>query len=359
MRKLLIATAVLSSGLANAGDVKGNGENEYISVLPTYDVPDSSRGTTRHGGGISIVYGYLLSKHFGVEVNPTASIFNTGKGKGTDFYQYGGTVDLTYSFNDRTAEKAFLTPFFVGGVGGVYEDVQPTPRKKGTFVADAGVGVVSKPFYHGLRFRAEARYVHDFYNQFSGSGYDDYRGSIGLEIPFGRTIERTVELPPDRVEIREVIKEVPKPFVDSDGDTVSDDLDKCPDTPKGLKVDAEGCVIPDQVIELRGVTFEFNKARLTPNAETVLDSVVKAFIGQPSLKVEIGGHTDSKGSVPYNLKLSQARADSVRAYLLSKGAKGDQLVAKGYGKSQLLIKPETSDDDRELNRRVEFKVIGH
>ena len=358
MRKLIIATAaVLSAGLACADEGRTSGDHDYISVLPTYIIPDSDRGTTRQGAGISIVFGHLLTEHFGFEVAPTASIFNTGKGKGTDFYEYGGTVDLTYSLFNRVKDEALLNPFVIGGIGGVYDDVQPSSGKKGAFIADAGVGFVSKPFYHGVRFRAEARYVHDFYTEFKGSGFNDYRGSLGIEIPLGRTIETTITLPPEHVEIREVIKEVPKPFVDSDGDTVSDDLDKCPDTPKGLKVDAEGCVIPDQVIELRGVTFEFNKARLTPNAETVLDTVVKAFIGQPSLKVEIGGHTDSKGSVAYNLKLSQARADAVKAYLVSKGAKPDQLVAKGYGKSQLLIKPETSDDDRELNRRVEFKVI--
>lgn len=353
MRKLIIAGALLSSGLAVANDGKDNGEREYISVLPTYEIPDSNRGTTRNGIGISLIYGHLYTHRLGVEANVKLSVFNTGKGNGSDFYQEGGTIDLTYTFNDRLG-KAFLHPFVLGGVGGVYNDVVPDRLDKGSLIVNGGLGVVSKAFYHGVRLRLEGRYVRDFYR----GDFEDYRASLGLEIPLGRTVERTIEIPPERVEIREVIKEVPRPFVDSDGDTVADELDKCPDTPKGLRVDAEGCVIPDQVIELRGVTFEFDKARLTPNAETVLDTVVKAFIGQPSLKVEIGGHTDSKGSDAYNLKLSQRRADAVRAYLISKGAKSEQIIAKGYGESQLLIKPETSEDDRELNRRVEFKVVG-
>jgi OOP family OmpA-OmpF porin len=86
--------------------------------------------------------------------------------------------------------------------------------------------------------------------------------------------------------------------------------------------------------------------------------VVPAFTGQPSLQVEIGGHTDSVGSVGYNQGLSQRRAEAVRQYLISQGAKPEQIVAKGYGKSQLLINPEKTSDDRELNRRVEFKVVG-
>lgn len=358
MRKIIIAAAVLGSGLAQADGVPGGGEREYISVLPTYVIPDGDRGTTRHGGGLSVVYGYQFGNNFGVEVAPTFSIFNTGQDKGTDYYQYGGTVDLTYSFNDRSKNEALLTPFVLLGVGGAYEDTQPTSAKKGVFLADAGFGFVTKPFYRSVRLRAEGRYVHDFANEFKGAGYNDYRASIGIEIPLGGATVHTVAPANDQPRVVEVIKEVPRPFVDSDGDTVSDDLDKCPDTPKGLKVDAEGCVIPDQVIELRGVTFEFNKTRLQPNAETVLDNVVKAFIGQPSLKVEIGGHTDSKGKDAYNLKLSQGRADAVRSYLISKGAKPDQLVAKGYGESRLLVKPEVTPEDYELNRRVEFKVLG-
>jgi OOP family OmpA-OmpF porin len=171
--------------------------------------------------------------------------------------------------------------------------------------------------------------------------------------------ERHIELPPPKVEFREVIREVPRPFIDSDGDGVPDERDKCPDTPHGMKVDSDGCIIPDQIIELRGVTFEFNKTRLSPNAGAVLDAVVKAFIGQPSLRVEIGGHTDSIGSDQYNLKLSQGRADAVRNYLVGAGARPEQITAVGYGESRLLINPEKNDDDRELNRRVEFKVVGN
>jgi len=231
----------------------------------------------------------------------------------------------------------------------------PDRLDSGSLVYGGGVGFVTKGLYHGIRLRLEGRYLKDEL----GPGYEDVRASFGIEIPLGRVVERTIVAPAaTETKVVEVIKEVPRPFVDTDGDTVSDDLDKCPDTPKGLKVDAEGCVIPDQIIELKGVTFEFNKSRLTPNAETVLDTVVKAFIGQPSLKVEIGGHTDTKGSDAYNLKLSNARAASVRSYLVSQGAKPEQLTAVGYGESKLLINPETSDDDRELNRRVEFKVIG-
>ena len=329
-----------------------NGEHEYISILGSFVMPDGhSRGTTYHGGGGTVLWGHLLSDNLSVEVAPTFSIFDTGQGKGTDFYQYGGTIDGAWAFTSRT--QSSIVPFVLAGVGGAYEDVQPVTGKKGVFLADAGAGVTG-PIAYGLKWRAEARYVHDFQTQFHGHGDNDYRFSAGLEIPLGRVVH-TVQAAPEPVQ---VVKEVPRPWVDSDGDGVDDEHDKCPNTPHGLKVDADGCVIPGQVIVLRGVTFEFNKSRIQPNAAAVLDNIVPAFTGQATLRVEIGGHTDSIGSAAYNQGLSQRRAEAVREYLISKGAKPEQLTAVGYGKSQLLINPEKNADDRELNRRVEFKVVG-
>jgi OmpA-OmpF porin, OOP family len=180
----------------------------------------------------------------------------------------------------------------------------------------------------------------------------------GIEIPFGSRTVTLAPLAPPAVEIREVIKEVPMPFVDSDGDHIEDSRDKCANTPAGLRVDSDGCVIEGQSIELRGVTFEFNKATLQLNAQTVLDYVVMGMNGQPSMTVEIAGHTDSIGSAAANLRLSQRRAESVRDYLIGKGIDPTRLTAVGYGKSQLLINPDVTAIDRERNRRVEFRVLG-
>jgi len=353
MRKALIAAAVLSSGGAFAHGDDDVGQHEYISILPSYEVVDEGRAGKRNGGSASLIYGHALGNNFGIELNGNFGLFETGNGNGTDFYRYSGTADLVYTFNDRNG-PAFLHPFVLAGVGGAYNDVTPDSRDGASLIYGGGLGVVTRDLYHGIRLRAEARYVRDEF----GPGFEDIRASFGIEIALGRVVERTIEAPAPPPQIVEVVKEVPRPFIDTDRDTVPDERDKCPDTPLGLKVDSDGCVIPDQIIELKGVTFEFNKTRLTPNAEAVLDTVVKAFVGQPSLTVEIGGHTDSRGKDAYNQKLSQGRADSVRTYLISQGAKPDQLTAVGYGESQLLIKPETNDDDYELNRRVEFKVVG-
>jgi OOP family OmpA-OmpF porin len=141
---------------------------------------------------------------------------------------------------------------------------------------------------------------------------------------------------------------------DSDGDGVPDCIDKCPGTLKGLKVDGTGCAIV-QTLVLKGVSFDFDSTRLGVNARTILDEVVTSMKGQPTMKVEIAGHTDNYGSEQYNKDLSQRRANAVREYLISMGISADQLRATGYGESQPIASND-NDFGREQNRRVEFRI---
>ena len=79
-------------------------------------------------------------------------------------------------------------------------------------------------------------------------------------------------------------------------------------------------------------------------------------MNDPNLLIEIGGHTDDRGSVSYNERLSQARAESVRQYLIGRNVSADQLTAKGYGASQPLADNDT-EAGRAENRRVEFRIV--
>lgn len=142
---------------------------------------------------------------------------------------------------------------------------------------------------------------------------------------------------------------------DADADGVADSVDRCPGTSAGIAVDTEGCAIK-QTFVIEGVNFEFNSARLTPNAKIVLQDVVDTLAGQPELRVEIAGHTDSKGLAEYNKQLSQERAQSVKRFLVDNGIDADRLKAVGYGET----KPRADNDTqagREENRRVEFSVL--
>lgn len=333
-----------------ASDVVVAGPNQYLSVLGGYFRADKDRDTSRKGITGSLIYGYRFSPLVGVELNVMGSTLDTGGGAGTDFYQQGGTVDLVLDLYDRSVS---WTPFFLIGGGATQNDVTPDSEDSIDFIANAGLGIVTKPFTSlGIKLRAEGRYQYDNFQ----SGYQDIRALAGIEIPFGGRKVAVAALPPPVVEIREVF--VPVPFVDTDKDTVEDSRDKCPDTPEGLKVDASGCVIIGQSLELKGVNFEFNSAKLQLNAQTVLDYVVKGMKGQPSMTVEIAGHTDSIGSQAVNQKLSERRASAVRDYLIYQEIDAGRLTAKGYGETQLLVTPDTDALSRERNRRVVFVVVG-
>jgi outer membrane protein OmpA-like peptidoglycan-associated protein len=155
---------------------------------------------------------------------------------------------------------------------------------------------------------------------------------------------------------------------DSDGDGVYDGIDMCANTPAGLKVDATGCpievteketqLLDTGMIRLQGVNFETGKADLLPESFSVLDEVGTVLRKWPQLQIEVGGHTDARGSAASNQKLSEARAASVRKYLLDKFTeiKPDQLTAKGYGESKP-VAPNNNALNMSKNRRVEFVVL--
>lgn len=142
--------------------------------------------------------------------------------------------------------------------------------------------------------------------------------------------------------------------LDTDGDGVVDSQDKCPDTPKGDRVDAIGCSFKDE-IKLPGVVFETNKAELLPESIPVLEGAIATLKRYPDLKIEVAGHTDSRGSDAYNLDLSARRAATVLKYLKDGGVQ-NALTSRGYGERQPIASNNT-DDGRQANRRVVLRVL--
>lgn len=135
--------------------------------------------------------------------------------------------------------------------------------------------------------------------------------------------------------------------VDVDGDLVCDDVDKCPGTPKGAKVNEFGCWV------LADVLFDFDKYNIKPEFYPMLDEAAKVFEMNPLLKVEVQGNTDNIGTAKYNMKLSMQRANAVLNYLVNKGVDRSRLHARGFG----FTRPVASNDTaagRALNRRVEL-----
>jgi OOP family OmpA-OmpF porin len=328
--------------------------NDYISVLGGVALPDSGRGTATVGGHLSFLYGNQVHENVSVEGRFSAALLETGKRGGSDFYQYSGGIDVAFSPYDRRDEHA-VTPFALIGIVAMAEDASPNTRDDNAFGGNVGLGLVTAPLLHNLRLRAEGRYTYSTFE----SGYHDFSLGFGLEIPIGRVREKLTTIPAKiETKIVEIEKPVPRPIIDTDGDTVEDAQDTCPNTAKGVRVDAAGCVLPGQLLELRPVTFEPNELKIRPNAQSILDVIARGLVAQPTLRLEIGGHSDLSGSAAKNKELSRARAESVRTYLLGKGVKAEQLTVVAYGISQPKVKPEKNADDRTLNRRVEFRILG-
>jgi len=138
--------------------------------------------------------------------------------------------------------------------------------------------------------------------------------------------------------------------MDSDGDGVLDNADNCPGTPSGAQVDARGCWT------LQSVKFETSKWVIKPLYHPLLDAVVEVLERNPSLTVQVQGHTDGRGTAKYNQGLSENRAQAVTEYLTSKGIPKQRLNSVGYGLTRPVASNQTPEG-RAKNRRVQMKPI--
>ncbi len=152
------------------------------------------------------------------------------------------------------------------------------------------------------------------------------------------------------------------PWPDRDGDGVPDKDDKCPDQPG--PIDNQGCprkmtlitVKRDRIEIKQQIHFAQNKSRILPGSYELLRQVAAAVKDTPTLQMRIEGHTDNIGKLDSNLKLSQARADAVKEFLIKQNVPPAQLVAEGYGSTRP-IASNASRAGKAANRRVEFRLL--
>lgn len=322
-------------------------DNRYFAAMGSYLVTDRDWGpTVDDGAGVQFIFGKQYASRWGYEYELFGDFIETGPGNGTDYYRPGLGLNLTYSFGDRS----HFTPFILAGVGGAYNDVEPDTRDSWDAYATAGIGAVSSMLGDsGMQVRSEIRYIHDTFED----GVGDVRFALGLEIPlYAPAIGRQG----DSVRVVELTREIfsNTGLEDSDRDGVVDSSDRCPDTPRGTRVDGEGCPLA-RVVRLKGVNFETNSSRLRADSRTILNDVATVLNRYPDMTVEIAGHTDARGADSYNQRLSQRRADSVRSYLIEQGVVATRLSAKGYGETDP-VADNGSREGRELNRRVELRI---
>ena len=390
-RKPLAAMAALTFAAAmplaaNAGSGPYIGAQAGANKVSPEDLISSGEivtNTATHPGfmfgletGYSFDNGLRPEVEFGYRKNDNATI-TSGLFGGT--LPAAGHVDagtamgnLWYDFKRPSGFFNTFHPYLGGGVGLAFVEVNQsvpddstTPihdgRKMLAYQGGAGFSYDITPVVAAtLDYRYLITPSHKFVMQDTASisedGMADYRYrsqsiGLGLRISFDQPAAPIAAAPaPMPVAVPVAVAPPPPP----------PPVKKCPNTPPGFKVDADGCII-QQTIVLHAVNFKTNSDVLTDADKAQIDPVVATLLpalqAQPSLHVEVDGHTDSRGSAAYNLKLSDKRANAVKDYLVSKGIAASQLSAHGFGQTKPVASNDTVDG-RTQNRRVEFVVQG-
>lgn len=113
----------------------------------------------------------------------------------------------------------------------------------------------------------------------------------------------------------------------------------------------------DKIFVLDNIYYDLDKSDIREDAAIELDKLVVILNDNPELKIELSSHTDDRQTDAYNLNLSERRAKSAVKYIISQGVSGDRLVARGYGESKLLIPNAKTEEEHQVNRRTEFKIL--
>ncbi|WP_313348091.1 OmpA family protein [Stenotrophomonas sp.] len=360
-----ILTAALLGGLAfaQAASAQDFDDRWYLTGSAGFNFQDSDR-LTNDAPFVTLGLGKFISPNWSLDGELNYQNPNFDDNQDLNWSQYGASIDLRRHF---ISEGRGWNPYLLMGLGYQQSEEEysrlndrPGDRKDGNFAAKVGVGLQTT-FEKRVAVRAEVAYRGDFddrsYNPaLAGndeSWFGDVLASVGVVIPLG---------PPPAAAVPAPAPVAPScADLDDDGDGVNNCDDKCPDSQPGQTIGPDGCPVPVS-IDLKGVNFDFDKATLRPDAVAILSEASQILTRYPDLKVEVAGHTDSKGTDEYNQKLSERRATAVYDYLTKNGVAASRLVGPiGYGESRPIApntNPDGSDnpEGRAKNRRTELNV---
>ncbi len=396
MKRIFWAVALfLCAGAAAADEHNNPGKGQfYISVGGVgYEGPAASRtGYDDFEVGPGIIIGYGLSDHWSVEAlgARVESEFDNRYGSGE------GDVDLRWlDFVYKLPAGEGWQPFLLFGGGRSEYDFDDVREDAKDNQFNAGVGLY-RELNDFLSLRADVRGVTS-----TKEGGLEPMAFVGLTGFIG---ERRAPAPPPDSDGDGVPNDADKcPTtppgrvvdadgceLDSDGDGVVDGDDQCPDTPAGVAVDANGCPpdsdgdgVPDYLDECPGseagakvdekgcyieleeevtidmnIEFETDKAEIRPDHISELSRAVNFLRQYPTTNAVIEGHTDSDGAASYNQSLSERRAKAVYDYMIQEaGIRANRLDWAGYGETQPIASNETADG-KQRNRRVTAVVSG-
>ncbi|MCS4280451.1 OmpA family protein [Stenotrophomonas rhizophila] len=355
-----ILTAALLGGLAfaQAASAQDFDDRWYLTGSAGFNFQDSDR-LTNDAPFVTLGLGKFISPNWSLDGELNYQNPNFDANQDLNWSQYGASVDLRRHF---IQEGRGWNPYLLMGLGYQKSEEEysavngPIDRKDGNFAAKLGVGLQTT-FEKRVAVRAEVAYRADFDDKSVAAPSEDWFGdvlaSVGVVIPLGPAPVAAVPAPapvaPSCADL------------DDDGDGVNNCDDKCPNSQPGQTIGPDGCPVPVS-IDLKGVNFDFDKSNLRPDAVAILSEASEILKRYPDLRVEVAGHTDSKGTDAYNQKLSERRATSVYNYLTQNGVDASRLVGPiGYGESRPIApnaNPDGSDnpEGRAKNRRTELNV---
>jgi outer membrane protein OmpA-like peptidoglycan-associated protein len=281
---------------------------------------------------------WRLGANAGIRLRPTSTFTDTTVGTmGTITTSTELPVGLAAAYAIGAEKVEVIAEVFGAVPLGAHQGYQPLEALAGLKVYLASSSYLSLGAGRGL---------------VAGQGNPDLRALIGI-------VFEPRSAPLQRVRLDDVAVAPPPAPVDPDTDRDTDD--RCPDDPGRSR--SEGCLDRGVVIDegstlviLDSIDFEFDSAKLKTRSLHVLDAVAQALVDNPDIeRVEVGGHTDERGSAAYNLDLSNRRAAAVVAYLVDHGIAANRLGARGYGLTRPLDRSHT-EAAWAKNRRVEFVI---
>lgn len=254
---------------------------------------------------------------------------------------------------------SMITPFAKAGLG--YEWYTDThPSDYDGLLVDAGLGLKAD-ITKQIAFKLEALYLYKMNN----NGVDGSNGEVhnvaalaGLTFSFDEKAAPVVAAIAAPVMAIEPEPKVVAPEakvcpvnVDSDKDGVFDSQDKCPNTPEGFKVDSDGCPLK-ATLHLNFITDGYTVDAAGSERVKEFAAFLKSSL---AYKATIVGHTDSTGSDQHNQKLSERRAETVKAMLIDQGVEASRLIASGEGEKMPIASNKTKQGRAE-NRRIEVEL---
>ncbi|MDR2338669.1 MAG: OmpA family protein [Deltaproteobacteria bacterium] len=321
---LLIAVFALVFCFPALATAQMEPESLHLSIMGGAIFPDHGLNL-ENGAIVGIGLGYNFNKNWGIEGFGHYA-FNIDNKLGpevidTDNDIFFGRFNAIFHF----ATDYNFVPYITAGLGAMKLEGQNNHDYSS---ATANVGLGFKYFFNEVvALRMEANEVVAFKKE------GDKRFSAPI-ITAGLTFQFAQ----------------PSACPDSDNDGVCDTLDKCPGTPAGYRVDADGC--PIAVTITLDIKFDFDKAVVKPQYRTEVQRVAEFLNSHPGSTAVIEGHTDSRGNDAYNQRLSERRAAAVRNYLVDQfNVDPSKLTSIGYGESRPIATNETAEGRAE-NRRV-------